>query len=1046
MGTNGLVVSIQGVVAGLLAAVAAMSLAVAQAHGQCEIPALETYNRGAYSGTPSYDLAGNKAMFFFGSYNASSYGLAVYDVSNRNNPVLQGLRNLGSSRGYFDLDSQTQVLWRVWTQEIPSSPDKNFITSYDLADQGRIILRGEFDVTDTLQDAGSIIVHNRKLHISAPGGIDIYEVPNPAVAPSSPAHFAYGADLTPFHTSPDGRYVYATDSNSIVTLDTGALPTISLVASMAEVGELSGAYFGDDLWLVQADYSGTFGFHVYDLSDPARPVLAGSWTAPESDQWSGLNGFLVQGTTAYVTYRYGHTEYDIDGEPYEVDFFSAKLVDISNRSNPVTISEAPVRFPGAYDGSTGIVSDSFGGGRLIWLDTSEDIIGGPIMRIAADLAKFAATDDTAYVVDPDRRVVMTFDLTQKNRVELIAEATLEEPTVSSSLSVHIIFIRGQYLYLVNERAQSEVLVFIYDMQDPHRPQFVGQFQSADDNDYWYNNSSAVRGPRFHGNLAVTKYYSFSAGTRTVDIYDWSDPLSPELITTYVSANGNILAAEFLDDDLVVWTSGGLERLGLTNPANPSLTAFFPEPTDGFLASLAVGTDRVYALVAGQLWSVDKSMSPGSTPVVASLSGEGITGSGPIAIWGDVLMIQNGSSSCVFFDIKDPSDPRRIDQRSIPRIDAIYPRQGVAWFGGAGIRAFDLQSGTTLAQTGAAPTQDTTFGVSAAYGDHAFVSDYYGGVRIFDVSDMANPFEVGAYDTPDRAYETVVVGNLAYVVDGATGLVVLDVSDPASPTLVGSLALSDLAIGLAVEGDFAYVATRFDGLQILDITNPASLVLVGSVDTPGSAQSVAVDGNMVYVADGSAGIQVIDVTARSSPNIVGSYNTPSSARQVLIRGLVAYVPDRTTGLIALDISDPTNPQLISTLSGLGDTRGVTAWGHLAFVADFNGFVHMVDITDPGDMQLLQSVASLGTPRAIRNDGQMLYLADGDAGLTLLDAQPCWYNPCPADLIEDGLLNFFDVQAFLNAYSAGDGLADWNNDGLIDFFDLQRYLIDYSAGCP
>ncbi len=362
-----------------------------------------------------------------------------------------------------------------------------------------------------------------------------------------------------------------------------------------------------------------------------------------------------------------------------------------------------------------------------------------------------------------------------------------------------------------------------------------------------------------------------------------------------------------------------------------------------------------------------------------------------------------------------------------------------------ITKYQLQQPVTTNIISNSPTTDITFGTTTS-DTLAFVSDFTAGLRIFDVTDPANPTEVGTYDTPDRAYETVVVGNYAYVADGSTGLVVLDVSDPASPMLVGSLALSDLAIGLVVDGDFAYMATRFDGLQILDITNPASPVLVGSVDTPGSAQSVTIDGNLVYVADGTGGVQVVDVTARSSPTIVGSYNTPSSARQVLLRGLVAYVPDRTTGLIALDISDPTNPQLISTLPGLGDTRGVTAWGHLAFVADFAGFVHMVDIADPGNMQLLQTVASAGTPRAISNDGRMLYLADGDAGLTILDAQPCWYNSCPVDLIEDGLLDFFDLQAFLNAYSASDGLADWNDDGAIDFFDLQQYLNDYSDGCP
>jgi hypothetical protein len=55
-------------------------------------------------------------------------------------------------------------------------------------------------------------------------------------------------------------------------------------------------------------------------------------------------------------------------------------------------------------------------------------------------------------------------------------------------------------------------------------------------------------------------------------------------------------------------------------------------------------------------------------------------------------------------------------------------------------------------------------------------------------------------------------------------------------------------------------------------------------------------------------------------------------------------------------------------------------------------------------------------------------------------------CQADFIAPfGVLDFFDVQAFLNFYSAGDLNADLNADGRLDFFDLQAFLNVYSAGC-
>ncbi|MBO6740428.1 MAG: hypothetical protein JJ916_11265 [Phycisphaerales bacterium] len=55
-------------------------------------------------------------------------------------------------------------------------------------------------------------------------------------------------------------------------------------------------------------------------------------------------------------------------------------------------------------------------------------------------------------------------------------------------------------------------------------------------------------------------------------------------------------------------------------------------------------------------------------------------------------------------------------------------------------------------------------------------------------------------------------------------------------------------------------------------------------------------------------------------------------------------------------------------------------------------------------------------------------------------------CPADLNNDGMLNFFDVSAFLTAYNAMDPAADFTNDGMFNFFDVSAFLQAYNMGCP
>lgn len=61
------------------------------------------------------------------------------------------------------------------------------------------------------------------------------------------------------------------------------------------------------------------------------------------------------------------------------------------------------------------------------------------------------------------------------------------------------------------------------------------------------------------------------------------------------------------------------------------------------------------------------------------------------------------------------------------------------------------------------------------------------------------------------------------------------------------------------------------------------------------------------------------------------------------------------------------------------------------------------------------------------------------------------PCPADLNPpgnpDGVLNFFDVAAFLSLYNAQDPAADFAAPfGSFNFFDIAAFIAAYNAGCP
>ena len=55
-------------------------------------------------------------------------------------------------------------------------------------------------------------------------------------------------------------------------------------------------------------------------------------------------------------------------------------------------------------------------------------------------------------------------------------------------------------------------------------------------------------------------------------------------------------------------------------------------------------------------------------------------------------------------------------------------------------------------------------------------------------------------------------------------------------------------------------------------------------------------------------------------------------------------------------------------------------------------------------------------------------------------------CLADVNSDGQLNFFDISAFLGAFTTMNPIVDFNNDGSFDFFDVSIFLNAFAAGCP
>ncbi len=151
--------------------------------------------------------------------------------------------------------------------------------------------------------------------------------------------------------------------------------------------------------------------------------------------------------------------------------------------------------------------------------------------------------------------------------------------------------------------------------------------------------------------------------------------------------------------------------------------------------------------------------------------------------------------------------------------------------------------------------------------------------------------------------------------------------------------------------------------------------------------------------------------------------------------------------------------------IGGGSLISGWGGNAFDIADNGTVVGFDIllgnrrawiqpNGTGPLVLLKdyiishggtvpSDYSLEVAQAISADGRVIigHSAFQGAWVVTLD-----FACNEADFSEPwGVLNFFDVQAYLNAFSAGSDEADLNDDGTLNFFDVQAFLAAFASGC-
>ncbi len=205
-----------------------------------------------------------------------------------------------------------------------------------------------------------------------------------------------------------------------------------------------------------------------------------------------------------------------------------------------------------------------------------------------------------------------------------------------------------------------------------------------------------------------------------------------------------------------------------------------------------------------------------------------------------------------------------------------------------------------------------------------------------------------------------------------------------------------------------------------------------------------------------------------------WQTPQSSYASLWRldySREALAPLNETALDESASLGATRPEYAAVQVPFTTTANTWAWANLAggFMVDWNGdgmtpagqpvvaadINRQSPIDSPGALTSLTGFndwanlryALTGNPNF--GDGRDETTIDDEFDLTEFEINEQIPPPpplCDADLNNDGVLDFFDIQTFLNWFAAGDPRADFTPDGEFDFFDVQAFLNAFASGCP
>ncbi len=478
---------------------------------------------------------------------------------------------------------------------------------------------------------------------------------------------------------------------------------------------------------------------------------------------------------------------------------------------------------------------------------------------------------------------------------------------------------GNFAYL----AERYVGMVILDISDPTNPVEVSTFETQ------------IR------DIFVQDDYAYIAtGYDGLRIIDVSNPVEPIEVVNFETDANRIYVS---DGIAYVIFSNCLRVINVTNPEEPFELSLINR---GNYREIVVVRNIGYAVEGTALRVID--FTNPADPVQLGRS-PNLGRSYDVFVQDNIAYVAT-SYGLRIVDISTPDDPVRIGSYSPGPFDSAV-RSGdlvyaVDCITGLHVVSVDNPEEPELLSSICPGSVIMDFCIQD---DFAYLKDFWGALRIVDISNLEAPFEVSRLNGIPRNGGIAVSGNYAYIVKHCSGIQIFDVADPASPEELELFVPESTGNrDIQIIGEYAFLVSN--GLRVIDISNPVELIEVGLFEIEQMINTVTYENGYAYLgATLPDRLIVIDISDPENLSEASSCNLPRTPTAIAVEDnrLCIGIGEHNRSdydLLVFDVSDPAEPLLQSELNSIGKPVSAEIDGDLAILTiDYQG-LETFDISD------------------------------------------------------------------------------------------------------